>query len=276
MATDLDGTLVRSDYSISDHTVATLQAVQAIGVQVVFVTGRPPRWLAEVAHRTGATGLAICANGALVYDLGAERVVERFPLACDVGLDLIRRLRAALPSVRFAVEHADGHAHEPRYPRPFGADLIPPRRVAPVEELLAGADEPVKLLARCDDLSADELLAAGRDVLGDLAELTHSSLNGLLEISAAGVSKATTLAALCAERGVPAEEVAAFGDMPNDLPMLAWAGHPYAMANAHPAVLAAVESRAPANDDDGVAVVLSRLVPQSQVPNSGRGVQPHR
>jgi hydroxymethylpyrimidine pyrophosphatase-like HAD family hydrolase len=61
------------------------------------------------------------------------------------------------------------------------------------------------------------------------------------------------------ELAVDPADVLAFGDMPNDLPMLAWAGTPYAMANAHTSVLAAVERRAPSNDEDGVAVVLSGI-----------------
>ena len=73
--------------------------------------------------------------------------------------------------------------------------------------------------------------------------------------------KATTLARLCAERGIAAEEVVAFGDMPNDLPMLAWAGTAYAVANAHPDVLAAVDRRTASNDDDGVALVVESLLP---------------
>ena len=91
-------------------------------------------------------------------------------------------------------------------------------------------------------------------------EVTHSTVGpALLELSAAGVSKATTLARLCAELGVDAADVVAFGDMPNDLPMLAWAGTAYAVANAHPSVLAAVERRAASNDEDGVAQVLEQL-----------------
>ena len=92
-----------------------LQGVEALGVPVVFVTGRPPRWMSEIAERTGHTGLAICANGALVYDLHSEKVVDHFPLSVEVGLDVARRLRAALPDVRFAVETLDGFAHEPSY-----------------------------------------------------------------------------------------------------------------------------------------------------------------
>ena len=254
VASDLDGTLVRSDGSISDRTVAALQAAEAAGIAVVFVTGRPPRWMAEVARRTGHTGLAICANGALVYDLHAERVVEEHPLSVEVARDLVRRLREALPDLGFAVETRGGFVHEETYRPRWGAGAS----VAPLDELLAGP--AVKLLARHEDLDADQLLAAAREVVGDLAELTHSSSDGLLEVSATGVSKATTLAALCDERGIDAAEVVAFGDMPNDLPMLAWAGTAYAMANAHADVLAAVERHAKSNDEDGVAQVLEDLL----------------
>jgi HAD superfamily hydrolase (TIGR01484 family) len=111
VATDLDGTIVPWDGVITDRTVAALQAVEALGVPVVFVTGRPARWMAEVAERTGHTGLAICANGAVLYDLHTEQVLESFPIPVDVGLDVARRLRAALPGVTFAVETLDGFSH---------------------------------------------------------------------------------------------------------------------------------------------------------------------
>ena len=78
-------------------------------------------------------------------------------------------------------------------------------------------------------------------------------------MSAAGVSKASTLELLCEERGIGADEVVAFGDMPNDLAMLQWAGTSYAMANAHPSVLALAERTAPPNEQDGVATVLEEL-----------------
>jgi Cof subfamily protein (haloacid dehalogenase superfamily) len=256
VATDLDGTIVPWGGEISDRTVRALQAVERQGVPVVFVTGRPPRWMAEVAQRTGHTGLAVCANGALVYDLHREEVVEHFPLSVEVGLDLARRLREALPDLGFAVETLDGFAHEPAYvPR---WDRVDARLVAPIEDIYA-ARPVVKLLARHEQLDADALLAKAREVVGDLAELTHSSTTGLLEISATGVSKATTLARLCEQRGVGADEVVAFGDMPNDLPMLAWAGTAYAMAGGHPDVLAAVQRHALSPEEDGVAAVLEDL-----------------
>jgi Cof subfamily protein (haloacid dehalogenase superfamily) len=256
VATDLDGTIIPWDGVISDRTVRALQAVDALGVPVVFVTGRPPRWMAEIAARTGHTGLAICANGALVYDLHSEKVVDHFPLSVEVGLDVARRLRAALPDIRFAVETLDGFAHEPSYQPRW--DVGQASAVAGIDDIYEGT-AVVKLLARHEELDADALLAAAREVVGDLAELTHSSQSGLLEISATGVSKATTLALLCDRQGIDAADVVAFGDMPNDLPMLAWAGTSYAVEGAHPDVLAAVSQRAPAAEDDGVAQILEDL-----------------
>lgn len=100
------------------------------------------------------------------------------------------------------------------------------------------------------------MLAHAGEVLGQDVEITHSSSAGLLEISAPGVSKATTLSRFCAEIDITHEQVLAFGDMPNDLAMLAWAGTAYAVANAHPQVLAAVSRHTESNDDDGVARVV--------------------
>jgi hydroxymethylpyrimidine pyrophosphatase-like HAD family hydrolase len=132
-----------------------------------------------------------------------------------------------------------------------------PRRVATIEEL---ASEPVlKLLGLCRGRDPDELVAVADAAVGDLVTVTHSSLP-LLEISAAGVTKASTLALLCDELGIAADEVVGVGDMPNDLPMLTWAGTSYAMANAHPTVRATADHVAASNDDDGVAGVIEGLL----------------
>ncbi|CAN5698308.1 HAD family hydrolase [soil metagenome] len=256
VATDLDGTLLRSDGTISRRTVAALAAVEEAGVPLVFVTGRPPRWMHEVAEATGHHGVAVCANGAVVYDVHTEQVVASYPLAVDAALTAVRLLRDALPGVGFAVEHEGGFGHEPSYhPQWYDGDDV---RIAAVEDLLDGP--PTKLLLRIEGLGADAMLRTAREVLGDTVEVTHSnSRDGLVEVSASGVSKATTLAELCAERGLSAADVLAFGDMPNDLPLLAWAGTAYAVANAHPDVLAAVDRRTASNDDDGVARILEEF-----------------
>ncbi len=255
VATDLDGTIVRSDGTISVRTRAAIAAVEAAGVPFVMVTGRPPRWMHEIADATGHRGLAVCANGAVVYDLHAQQVVRTDLLSSAAARAVVASLRRDLPGITFAVErHDTGFAHEPAYrPRWDSAD---PVTQAPVEQLLATG--VVKLLARHEDMGADDLLAAARVAVGEGATLTHSSSDGLLEVSAAGVSKASGLAALAASYGVAAADVVAFGDMPNDLPMLTWAGRAFAVANAHPEVLEAADEVTAGHDEDGVAQVLER------------------
>ncbi|MGP4000006.1 Cof-type HAD-IIB family hydrolase [Streptomyces sp. 8N706] len=263
IATDLDGTLLRDDKSVSDRTVAALAAAERAGIEVFFVTGRPARWMDVVSDHVHGHGLAICANGAAVVDLHRDGLIlEVRPLERSDALTVVKALRTTAPGTSFAVELTNGIHYEPEYP-PFHLD--PVATVAAAEKLLAegwhGADQPVlKLLAHHPRLAPDDFLALARTAAGEHASLTRSSPTALLEISGRGVSKAATLAHCCAERGIAPEEVVAFGDMPNDVEMLSWAGTSYAMANAHPDVLAATSARTVANNEDGVAVVIEEIV----------------
>jgi Cof subfamily protein (haloacid dehalogenase superfamily) len=259
IATDLDGTLLRSDGSVSARSVNALRAAEDAGIVVVVATGRPPRWVHPVAEHLAHTGMAICANGAVVVDLHTERVLEVRPLSREVVLKVAEAIRAGVPGVAFAIETTSrGFGQEPDYHAHLD-DFRNKPLVAPIQEL--AADDVVKLLVRHEQMNPDQLLELARALAGDIAELTHSSKSALLEISAAGVTKASTLARVADDHGIAPEDVVAFGDMPNDLPMIAWAGRGYAMANAHPDVLAAAERFAPANDQDGVAQVIERLLP---------------
>jgi hypothetical protein len=237
-----------------------LAAVEQRGILLVFVTGRPPRWIAPVSSQTDHRGLAICANGALLYDLHTEQVVGADLLSIEVLTEAVGRLREAVPGLAFAVEYGVDFVHEAAYPVSFEHHRTEVRTVTEATELLERA--AAKLLVRHPERDSTDLLGQVRGLVGQLAEVTHSTPvgPGLLELSAAGVSKASALARLCAGHGIGAADVVAFGDMPNDLPMLEWAGRPYAMANAHPDVLARIGARAPSNDNDGVAVVLERVL----------------
>ncbi|MFD0168113.1 HAD family hydrolase [Streptomyces decoyicus] len=299
IATDLDGTLLHDDKTVSDRTIAALAAAEQAGIEVFFVTGRPARWMGVVSDHVHGHGLAICANGAAVVDLHrGGRIVEVSPLERTVALAVVDALRSAAPGTSFAVERTGGIHYEPQYPPLL---LDPAAAVAPAEKLLADdfvstlcpeANEPdaargpdgrsdaahsptdpadpagpsfpdqpvIKLLAHHPELDPDAFLQLARTAAGDLASFTRSSPTALLEISGPGVSKAGTLARCCAERGISPAEVVAFGDMPNDIEMLSWAGTSYAMANAHPDVLAATTGRTASNNDDGVAAVIERIL----------------
>ena len=255
VATDLDGTLLRSDGTVGARTVAALETLDRRGVLVVFVTGRPIRWMEALWEHVGTHGLAVCSNGGIVYDVaaGAVRSFRSIPVA--IGLDVVDRLRAAIPGTTFAVERTTGFAKELAYVERHG--LPPGAPVGPIAEVFD--DHTVKLLARHERLDPEEFWRQAEEVVGDVATTTWSSTSAMVEISAAGVTKATTLALLAEEHGLGPDDAVAFGDMPNDLPMLEWAGTSYAMAGAHPSVLALADHVAPGNDEDGVAQVLERL-----------------
>ncbi|MEE1812302.1 Cof-type HAD-IIB family hydrolase [Streptomyces sp. BE133] len=273
IATDLDGTLLRDDKTVSDRTIAALAAAEEAGIEVFFVTGRPARWMDVVSDHVHGHGLAICANGAAVADLHADgKLIKVRPLGRDIALDIVHTLRAATPGVSFAVELTTGIHYEPAYP-PFHLD--PGATVAVAEKLLheetPGTGAPVlKLLAHHAELAPDDFLALARTAAGHEASFTRSSPTALLEISGPGVSKASTLALCCAERGISPAEVVAFGDMPNDVEMLRWAGTSYAMGNAHPAAIAAASDRTATNGDDGVAVVIERILAERRSPDAAR------
>lgn len=255
VATDLDGTLVREDGSVSAYTRDVLADLDARGVPVVIVTARPLRWMTDIWPLVGRVGVAIVSNGALVHDARSGLVHRVRGIAPADGLALAERIRAALPAAAFAIETPAGIALEPGFdePHPVPADTA-------VGALAEVWREPaVKLLVRQQPpgdpvaLRAAVVAAVGADAVP-----TWSG-DGLVEISAPGVTKASALAELCATLEIRAADVIAFGDMPNDLPMLQWAGTACAVANADPAVLAVADLVAPANDDDGVARTLAEV-----------------
>ena len=255
IATDLDGTLVRSDGTVSDRTRAAVLAAQSAGSVFVMVTARPPRWLHDLADLVGDHGVAIVANGAILYDVPRRKAIRTRLIDPAVALEVAEAIRVELPDVQFAIERPDRYGQEPvylnRWPRPD--DTL----VAALDVLLS--EPAAKLLVRHPSLHSDDLLAQIAPLVGNRVTASHSGGHGLVEISATGVSKAAMLADFAAEQGISADETIAFGDSVNDLPMLAWAGTSYGVANAHPEVLAVVDRICPANDEDGVAAVLEEF-----------------
>ncbi|MFI7586124.1 HAD family hydrolase [Spongisporangium articulatum] len=265
VACDLDGTIVRADGTVSRRTKEALTACEKQGVEVVFVTGRPPRWVAPIASLTGNRGVALCGNGAAVLDLSTGVVTESHPLSIIDLLDAVARLRVRLPGAVFAIETMTGYRREPAF--------LPGHAEGAGEEIQVGAladlliDMPpvlkvlVKLAAPYDRMRADDMLAAARAAVAGLAEAVHSNPDGgMLELSAVGVTKSAALSRLARKLGVSPRDVVAFGDMPNDVDMLEWAGDGYAMEGGHRDAIRAAGQTAPPCEEDGVAQVLERLL----------------
>jgi Cof subfamily protein (haloacid dehalogenase superfamily) len=256
VATDIDGTLIRSDRRLSPRT---LEVINALPVPFVLVTGRPVRWLRQIYDQMRAPVPAVCANGAVVYDPDTDEVLRAAPLAVDLLLDVAKRLRDAVPDITLAVEVENGRAfwYEEAWPLRWDDEHQAVRVLATPDELTSVP--AVKLLARSAHHRPDDFYELVSRTLGGVAESTFSSAGALVEISAVGVTKAAGLAWLCERHGIESAEVVAFGDMPNDIPMLAWAGRSVAVGNAHPAVKEVADEVGQTNDEDGVANYLRDL-----------------
>lgn len=256
IASDLDGTIIGRDGRISDRTVRAFRSARQAGVEIVFVTGRPPRWLDPLREQLDQVGTVICSNGAVTYDLAGERLIRAQTLERRSVLEVRGIIRELYPAATFAAETVAGFHLEPGFVEPGSVELLAGIEPQWLEESLNG-DGVVKFLARERTISPDEFLAGVGPAISRLASTTHSAPGtALLEISKAGINKGVTLADYAASLGIGAAEVVAFGDMPNDIQMLEWAGHGYAMASGHPAARAAARRLAPGIEDDGVAQVI--------------------
>lgn len=249
IVTDLDGTFLSPDGSVSAVNRAAMARAADLAIPFVVATGRPIRWLDVLAGLGGAHPLVIASNGAVLWDLGTDEVAEYTAIDPDCVAVLLERLRAGLPGVYLGLETVHGFRCEPGTPT---AETVPAEAIT--VDLLACGEPVLKLLGFHPELGSAELTLAATALVGDLATVTHSAVErpGVVEISAPGVSKATALVRLCDRLGIAAGQVAAFGDMPNDTAMLDWAGAPHVVANAHPALLDAGYRVIAANHDSGV------------------------
>jgi Cof subfamily protein (haloacid dehalogenase superfamily) len=262
VASDVDGTLLGDDEQPSARTRAVVGRMVDAGVPLVLATGRPPRWVPRVCDALGVHALTVAANGAVLYDAATDRVLTAETLDFDTLAEVAERLRAAVPGCGLAVERVGTGAFDRRedqfvseaayvhaWPRPDH------RHVGPGDLL---TEPVVKVLARHPTRSSEDMARAAVRAVGHLVDVTWSASGGLLECAVRGVTKARGLARAAEHHGVAAPDVVAFGDMPNDLAMLRWAGHGVAVGNAHPDVLCVADEVTASNLDDGVASVLER------------------
>ncbi|GAA4784400.1 HAD family hydrolase [Streptomyces ziwulingensis] len=259
VATDLDGTLLRGDDTVSDRSRAALARVAEAGAQHLVVTGRPAPRVRTLLTDLGCGGLAVCGQGAQVYDAGADRLLWSVTLDRELAETALGKIEAEVGQVYAAVDQdgVDGLTLiEPGYLMPH--PTLPAVRVGRRDDLW---EAPLsKVLLRHPYLSDDELAATARGVVGSLATVTMSG-PGTVELQPCGVTKATGLALAARHLGLRAAQTVAFGDMPNDIPMFDWAARGVAMAGAHPELKAVADEVTTSNEDDGVAVVLERLFP---------------
>ncbi|MCX4725317.1 HAD family hydrolase [Streptomyces sp. NBC_01306] len=258
IATDLDGTLLRDDGSVSERTRAALTAVTAAGAAHIIVTGRAAPWTRHILDSLGYEGLAVCAQGAQVYHAGEHRLLTSVTLDRKLAAVALAKIETETGPLALAVSQ-DGLDGEVLVGAGYRTSegLLAVARFEDRDELWSA---PInKVYIQHPELSDDALAEIVRQSVGNLVDVVMAG-EGVVEILPLGLSKAKGLSLAARRLKLTAADTIAFGDMPNDIPMFGWAAHGVAMANAHHSLKAVADEVTTSNEDDGIAVVLERLL----------------
>ncbi|MEU9744954.1 HAD family hydrolase [Streptomyces niveus] len=261
VATDLDGTLLGEDHTVSARTREALTAATAAGAAHIIVTGRAVPWTRGILDDLGYDGLAVCGQGAQVYHAGEHRLLTSVTLDRQVAVVALSKIEAEVGPLALAASR-DGLDGDvligPGYQVQDGP--LPSLRLDDRAEMWT---QPInKVYIQHPELSDDALAKVARETAGGMVAVVMAG-PGVVEILPLGLSKATGLSLAARRLGVTAADTIAFGDMPNDIPMFGWARHGVAMANAHEALKAVADEVTTSNEDDGIAVVLEKLLQRS-------------
>ena len=256
VAIDVDGTLARSDGSLSKKTCETIAKVRSEDIKIVIATGRPLIVAFDCVEKLGGVDFVVCSNGAMTVELPSEEILEDIYLPLELPESLVKSLRAKIPGVAFAFEFQRGvkaqYGFAERLPSgvPIGE---------PIDDVLDLDPRPVrKILTWHDDYELSTFGQMIIEAVGNNVEISSSGLD-FFEFGTIGVNKATALEKLTKQLKIDSEKTWAFGDEQNDIEMLEWAGRGYAMSNAEPSVKKAADFIAPSNDEDGVSVTLESI-----------------
>jgi len=257
IATDLDGTLLRSDESVSQRTRDALAAPTAGGAVHIVVTGRGAPWTRHILDDLGYDGLAVCAQGAQVYDAGEHRLLTSVTLDRQLAGVALAKIEAEVGPLYLAASRDGLDGDVMVGPGYAVTGALPSTPFTDASDLWAAPLN--KIYIQHPELSDDELAQAAVRAAGGFVSVAMAG-QGIVELLPLGLSKATGLSLAARRLGVKAADTIAFGDMPNDLPMFAWASYGVAMADAHEELKAVADEVTSSNEEDGIAVVLELLL----------------
>ncbi|WP_329411621.1 Cof-type HAD-IIB family hydrolase [Streptomyces sp. NBC_00704] len=257
IATDLDGTLLRSDESVSRRTRDALAAATAAGAAHLVVTGRGVPWTRHILDDLGYDGLAVCGQGAQVYDASSHRLLTSVTLDRRLAGVALAKIESAVGPLHLAASRDGLDGDVLVGPGYAVTGSLPATPFTDASDLWSAPLN--KIYIQHPDLSDDELAEAARQAAGGFVTVAMAGA-GIVELLPLGLSKATGLSLAARRLGIRKSETIAFGDMPNDIPMFAWAAHGVAMANAHQELRAVADEVTSSNEDDGIAEVLERFL----------------
>ncbi|MCR5732712.1 MAG: Cof-type HAD-IIB family hydrolase [Sphaerochaetaceae bacterium] len=261
--TDVDGTLIHSDWTIGEKTKEALQRADRMGLRVVISTGRFLKGVDFLGTELGIKPIYSTINGAMIKD-GEDYLFvdpisrDAYERAARVAQGSVRCLMA-FGENRYCINSDDYFFDlQARFFNLEGIrmdltdyDAVEKALGSPVLKLLVKdkESEPV-------DIMFNKLSESG---IGDVATLVKSGTS-ILEVLAKGTSKGKSVTVLSEHFGIPKEEIIAFGDFDNDIDMLKEAGLGIGMANGSKALLEVADYITLSNDEDGIATALEKFV----------------
>lgn len=266
MVSDLDETLLRDDGSISDANVAAIKAAAKLGVKFVPNTGRGFASVQALLKILGTYDepdqYVISYNGGAVVENKNNEVILTDQLPYEHAKQIFD-LMYAHPEIGIHVYTLHTlylyHAREDdlKYLASRGVEY---KIMTDNDFSIFRKKHIMKVIFMQPDLDARHAIAEPLyEQVKDFADMTYSS-NQYAEFNAKGVNKGTATMALAKKLGLTADEVIAFGDNSNDLPMLRKVGMPVSVANGIPAVKDVAKLVTTADYEDGVAEAIHKLI----------------
>lgn len=257
IAVDVDGTLLRSDGTLTRGVADAIRAARQAGCLIIPASARPPRSTHALVHLLGLDGPTINYNGAAIWNPIQRQPLFHQPLDTPLALEMIAAAREVLPSVIIAVERLDQWFTD-RLDAALPASAQPDR-VAPFADLL---DEPI---TKIDFHAPPHELSAVADMLrthywSDRRIALFPTEAGLVQVMHPLVDKGIALQRIARQHAIPREAVMAIGDGPNDVGMVEWAGFGVAVGNASDVLREVADACVASNDDHGVARAIHRYV----------------
>lgn len=263
IVSDLDGTLLRDDHTISEYTKSVIRKVSEQGIEFMLATGRIFGGARKYARELNLNTPILACNGALIKEAAGELLYGR-PLPEDTLEEIFRQLTDrniyfhCYAEESFYTKKIEGslasfYSFNSAQPQ---EDRFPMVEIEPME--LIGKEAVYKVLARYEDeVDRKALYDCLKEIPG--TSVTVSWLNSF-DICADQVSKSSAIDRYAREKGIEPSEIICFGDNYNDVDMIRYAGLGIAPENAVSAIKEAADYVTCSNNEDGVAKAIEKFV----------------
>jgi Cof subfamily protein (haloacid dehalogenase superfamily) len=256
---DVDGTLVTNDKVLTDAAVDATRALHDAGIRLAITSGRPPRGMEMLIEPLNLQTPVAGFNGGVMVKpdltvieqrtLSKQAAETALKLILDHGLDAW-----VYTDTEWLIRKADApHVAREAWTVKFDARVVDKFTDADLGDAvkIVGVSDDRDAVARCE--------RAAQETLGKNASAARSQPY-YLDVTNPDANKGAVVHALSRLIGVPPEEIATIGDMPNDVLMFRESGFSIAMGNASAEVQKQAQAVTESNQNEGFAHAIRRFI----------------